>query len=58
MRFLLITSLLFISFDCSLNYAIANSKHEDSKNRQLMKLEETVELSGNLEEIFALLQIL
>ena len=53
MRFLLITSLLFISFDCSLNYAIANSKHEDSKNRQLMKLEETVELSGNLEENFA-----
>ena len=53
MRFLLITSLLFISFDCSLNYALANSKHEEPQKKQLMKLEETVELSGSLEEVFA-----
>ena len=53
MRFLLITSLFFLSFDSSFTDALANSKHEEPAKRQLLKLEESIELPGTLEEVFA-----
>ncbi len=53
MRFLLVSCFLLFSYDCIVTNASANSSQEEPQKKQLMKLEESIELTGSLDEVFA-----